>query len=182
MEKTKNIHVKLQIEKDSSSGGLTININFDKNAPNFVDDKHAICWTPTLEEMDFIYETFEMISHKYQNQKKTTAHSVTPPKKSEDENKEWNSEDSSKDKQTPSDSSQSEDVSDENTDPESQQKKDDKIDDKLFVQADEETIDAIASRGKHEEDTTVGEDGFIVEADEKTIIDKVLRQKSKKKW
>lgn len=180
MEKTKNIHVKLQIEKDSDSGGLTININFDKSAPNFVDDKHTLCWSPTLEEMDFINETFEMIFHRYQKQKKTITPTVKVPKQTEDDYQEWDSEDSSKDKKTPSDSKQSEEPPVDKSDSHSKSKKDDKI----FVQADEETIDAIVNRGKNDEEpsTSDGEDGFIVEADEKTIIDKVLRQKSKKKW
>ena len=47
---------------------------------------------------------------------------------------------------------------------------------KIFVQAKEETIDEALTRNKGE-----SAEEFMIEADEKTIIDKVLKQKLKNK-
>jgi hypothetical protein len=46
---------------------------------------------------------------------------------------------------------------------------------KIFVQADEKTIDEVLKRKK-----TSAEEEIIIESGEKTLIDKVLRQKKKK--
>ena len=62
MGKNGNIFVKLHIEKDRNSGELTLNVCFDKDTPNFFKDKDAISWCPTIEEIDFVNEAFEMIS------------------------------------------------------------------------------------------------------------------------
>lgn len=62
MKKNDNIFVKLQIEKDESSGELMLNIHFNKDTPNFVTDKDVISWCPTIEEINFVNEAFEMIS------------------------------------------------------------------------------------------------------------------------
>lgn len=80
MKKNENIHVKLQIGKDESSGELTLNIRFDKDTPNFFTDKDVLSWCPTNEEINFVNEAFEMISkrkgHKQKklNENKTDLH------------------------------------------------------------------------------------------------------------
>ena len=39
MKKSDNIFLKLQIEKDASSGDLILNIHFDKDTPNLFTEK-----------------------------------------------------------------------------------------------------------------------------------------------
>ena len=71
MKKNDNIFVKLQIEKDENSGELILNIRFDKETPNFFTDRDVISWCPTIEEIKFVNEAFELISkNKDFNQKK----------------------------------------------------------------------------------------------------------------
>lgn len=67
MRKNDNVFVKLQIEKDRNSGELALNVHFDADTPNFYTDKNVISWFPTIEEMNFVNEAFEMISnHKHE--------------------------------------------------------------------------------------------------------------------
>jgi len=63
MKKPENIFVSLQLNKDDTSGELSLNIQFDQEAPNFYKDKSGISWSPTLEELNFVSEAFEMFSH-----------------------------------------------------------------------------------------------------------------------
>jgi len=62
MKRPENIYVSLQLDKDQVSGELLLNIQFDKNAPNFSTDKGAITWCPTIEELDFVSEAFDAIA------------------------------------------------------------------------------------------------------------------------
>ncbi len=62
MKKQENIYVSLQLGKDSTSGEIVLNIQFDQNAPNFFVNKNAISWCPTNEELDFINEAFGLFS------------------------------------------------------------------------------------------------------------------------
>lgn len=61
MKRPENIYVSLQLDKDLVSGELVLNIQFDKNAPNFSTDKGIISWYPTTEELDFVSEAFDAI-------------------------------------------------------------------------------------------------------------------------
>ncbi|MCK4332976.1 MAG: hypothetical protein KAV40_05290 [Thermoplasmatales archaeon] len=95
MKKNENIHVKLQIGKDENSGELILNIRFDKDTPNFFTDKDVISWCPTIEEINFVNEAFEMISkrkshkQKKMNEDKTDTHEE---KKTDDHSKTSNEE------------------------------------------------------------------------------------------
>ena len=62
MKKQENIYVSLQLDKDVASGEIVLNIEFDRNAPNFFTNKNTISWCPTNEELDFINEAFRMLS------------------------------------------------------------------------------------------------------------------------
>jgi hypothetical protein len=62
MKKQENIYVALQLDKDVASGELVINIQFDRNAPNFFTNKNTISWSPTNEELDFINEASGIIT------------------------------------------------------------------------------------------------------------------------
>lgn len=80
MKKNENIHVKLQIGKDENSGELILNIRFDKDTPNFFTDKDVISWCPTIEEINFVNEAFEMISKRksHKQEKKGNENKIDP--------------------------------------------------------------------------------------------------------
>lgn len=84
MKKQENIYVALQLDKDVTSGEIVINIQFDRNAPNFYTNKNMISWCPTKEELDFINEAFGIL-HKKKNQ--------SPQHKNEPEPQETESDD-----------------------------------------------------------------------------------------
>jgi len=69
MKKDEKLFIKLGLEKDISSGEITLNIRFDENAPNFTKDKDVISWNPSIEEWAFVNEVFEIFlkdqGHKY---------------------------------------------------------------------------------------------------------------------
>ena len=60
MEKDEKLFIKLGLEKDISSGEITLNIRFDENAPNFTKEKDVISWNPSMEEWAFVNEVFEI--------------------------------------------------------------------------------------------------------------------------
>ncbi|MBN1861641.1 MAG: hypothetical protein JW840_09300 [Candidatus Thermoplasmatota archaeon] len=64
MRKQENIYVSLQLDKDASSGEIVLNIQFDRNAPNFFTNKNTLSWSPTNEELEFINEAYGMLSKK----------------------------------------------------------------------------------------------------------------------
>lgn len=175
MDKKDNIFVKLQIEKDNQSGDLTLGIYFDRNAPNFSTEKDTVNWSPTLEEIDFITETFEMISNSKSKYRKhddniknieTPFHSQKkmeelPTEKTESKIDEFEQFDTNDD-------------AEENTFQPNTETED--TEEKIFVQANEVTIDEASTRKKGEPVEEIVDD-----ADEKTIIDKVLKSKIKNK-
>jgi len=59
-----HIYIKLEIEKDPSSGELMILTRFDPSAPNFSQDKDGVSWSPTNAEKNFLNEAFGMITKK----------------------------------------------------------------------------------------------------------------------
>ncbi|MFH1100459.1 MAG: hypothetical protein V1726_00275 [Methanobacteriota archaeon] len=60
MEKIEKIFIKLELQKTQDTEDLQFTIIFDKNAPNFVTDNNMTRWHPTLKEVEFINEAFEM--------------------------------------------------------------------------------------------------------------------------
>ncbi len=80
MRKNDNIFVKLQIEKDENSGGLMLNIHFNKDVPNFFTEEDVISWRPTIEEINFVNEAFEMISKRksHKQEKKGNENKIDP--------------------------------------------------------------------------------------------------------
>ena len=64
MEKNEKIHIKLEISRDSMTGGLNLMTRFDPSAPNFIKDETGFSWAPTPEEREFLNEVFEMIQKK----------------------------------------------------------------------------------------------------------------------
>lgn len=61
MQRNENIFIKLGLEKNFSTGKLSINIQFDPSSPNFNKDKDVYSWCPTTEEWAFFNEAFELI-------------------------------------------------------------------------------------------------------------------------
>jgi hypothetical protein len=64
MEINENIHIRLEIARDPSTGSLNIMTRFDPNAPNFKKDETGFSWAPTREERDFLNEAFDMVIKK----------------------------------------------------------------------------------------------------------------------
>jgi len=147
MKEHNNIYVKIQIEKNQDSGDLRIRTFFDPNAPNFFRDKDGISWCPTQEEIDFINESSGLIP---KHRSKDT-HAIKKQKLG------------TLDKDVKeSDFKQLADEKDKG--------------EKIFVAADEKTIDELLKRKKDDSG------GFIVETSEESVVDKVLKQKKKGRW
>ncbi len=64
MTKNENIHIRLEISKDSDTGTMNLVTRFDTNAPNFTKDEIGFRWFPTDEERNFLNEAFDMIAKK----------------------------------------------------------------------------------------------------------------------
>jgi hypothetical protein len=149
-----------------------LGIHFDKTAPNFKTEKDILNWSPTSEEIKFIIETFDLFSHRlsknhdYKLDKKTSNQSGKKEEEPPVENIEPDLDvvEPLKAEQKPEENAPNPDKTTEESD------------EKIFVQAREETIDEALTRNKGEP-----AEEFMVEADEKTIIDKVLKQKLKNK-
>lgn len=62
MKKPEKIYVSLQLDKDVITGDVVLNIQFDRDAPNFFNNKNTISWCPTIEELDFVSEAFGILS------------------------------------------------------------------------------------------------------------------------
>jgi len=192
MAKEDKIHIKLEICRDEGSNKLMITTHFDTNAPNFFKDDNGYFWMPTMEEKNLLNEAFELMP----------ASSMTPPTtkstpKSPEEQEtplpikeEVKPEESplpdKKEEAPPNDMPPLEKTSEsdafEVTEEESKTESpptDIKEEEKGFiVEADDEAIEAAIK--KH--GPVAKDDKSIVEADEQTIIEKVLSQKKKGKW
>ena len=62
--KNENVHIKLEISRDPSTGKLSLLAKFDPSAPNFITEENGFSWSPTPEERAFLNEAFEMITKK----------------------------------------------------------------------------------------------------------------------
>ena len=62
MKKNEKLYIKINLEKNTDSGEIRPNIQFDNNAPNFTKEKDVISWDPSFEEWAFVNEVFEIIS------------------------------------------------------------------------------------------------------------------------
>ena len=163
MGKQNNIYVKIQLEKDDLTGNLILRTQFDPNAPNFFQDNDQISWCPTTEEIEFLNETFNLLSKKQRKQR------------SQNNNDELS-------------------LVEETIDTIAQKEKNDSLQHDfdrpteqptpvlqadaagIIVTSDAKVVDEIIKRKQSGE-------GVMVEADEETIVDRVLKQKKKGgKW
>ncbi len=169
MKKNENIFITLQIQKDQESKALCILVQFDKNAPNFSLEEEAIIWRPTSDELGFIAEAFNLIGG-YSNEVKAMGNmqqndntreptTIDPPYHSSEIRV-----------APPSDDTVIEVATDEG----SSYIKKKPTEDRIFVQADDKTIDEALKRKKG-----IDED-YGIESSEKTLIDRMLKQKKKK--
>ncbi|MEE9440304.1 MAG: hypothetical protein V3V27_00075 [Candidatus Thermoplasmatota archaeon] len=176
MDKNENVFIKLQIEKDHSSGDLMLILNFDKNAPNFLMDKDTIRWSPTSEELDLVMETYEITSKK-KNRVERYDEEVrnTIPYPHSDDKTEVSLSDEPSERKVATFEPLEGDIGFKESPSESVlDKKDDE--EKIFVQVDEKTIDAALKR----ESVGVGE-ALILDEDDKSIIDEMLKKRGKNK-
>lgn len=176
MDKNENVFIKLQIEKDHSSRDLMLILNFDKNAPNFLMDKDTIRWSPTSEELDLVMETYEITSKK-KNRVERYDEEVrnTIPYHHSDDKTEVSSSDEPSERKIATFEPLDGDIGFKESPSESVlDKKDDE--EKIFVQVDEKTIDAALKR----KSVGVGE-ALILDEDDKSIIDKMLKKRGKNK-
>lgn len=176
MDKNENVFIKLQIEKDHSSGDLMLILNFDKNAPNFLMDKDTIRWSPTSEELDLVMETYEITSKK-KNRVERYDEEVrnTIPYPHSDDKTEVSLSDEPSERKIDTFEPLEENIDFKESPSESVlDKKDDE--EEIFVQVDEKTIDAALKR----ESVGVGE-ALILDEDDKSIIDKMLKKRGKNK-
>ena len=201
------INIKLEVCRDKTSGKLLIMAHFDENAPNVSKDKDSYFWMPTEGEKDLIDEAFELmpIDADYSPLKKITP---TPEEKKltteiqpkDDEKKPTDMLPLEKPDESAFFEVTDEDIKTEDLDniadkkiedastkvdkqtteePTSNELETEKIeeDDRIIVEADSDAIEAALK--KHTDDN---DDKSMIEADEQTIVDKVLSQKKKGKW
>ena len=176
MDKNENVFIKLQIEKNHSSGDLILVLNFDKNAPNFSMDKDTIRWSPTFEELDLVMETYEITSKKKNRVKSydEEVRNIIPFPHSDDKTEVSLSDEPSERKVATFEPLEGDIGFKESPSESVLDKKDDE--EEIFVQVDEKTIDAALKR----ERVGVGE-ALILDEDDKSIIDKMLKKREKNK-
>ncbi len=170
MKKNENIFISLEIQKDLESKGLLLSVQFDRNAPNFSQENDAISWFPTSDEIDFITEAFELIG----------GNKVQLPEKEENQDVDISpqmdtpdySHRSSEIRIAPLPNNMTIDVTEEMGSSHSRDKEEDE---RIFIQADEKKIDEILKRKKH-----LVKEEYVTDSNEKTIIDKMVKQKKKK--
>jgi hypothetical protein len=171
MKRNENIFISLEIQKDLDLKGLLLNIQFDRNAPNFHQENEIISWCPTNDELDFINEAFGVIG----------GNKIPVPEKEEVQ----------QETEIPTEldrsdySHRSSEIRiaplpnnlgiDETEDAETAYSKEKEPEEKVFIQADERKIDEILKRKKQ-----MAKDQDTQDTDEKAYIDKIMKQKKKR--
>jgi hypothetical protein len=170
MKKNENIFISLQIQKDLESKGLLLSVQFDKNAPNFSTERDSISWCPTCDEIDFIAEAFELIGTvKCQEKAEEEPQNTRIP--SEEITMDY-SHRSSEIRIAPLEDDMAIEVTEGLGSSRIRNKENDE---RIFVQADEKKIDEILKRKK-----PVAKQDYVTESGEKTLIDRMIKQKKKK--
>ena len=186
MDRDDNVFIKLQIEKSRHAEGLMLAINFDKNAPNFSVDNNMISWTPTFEELDFVIETFGIIS-KRKNREDTHLKEIRDDASHfpSDNKPEESFSESSEKKIASFEPLKSEfDVNRNSPDSYSEKKDNEK---EIFVQVDDKTIDeALKKKGVDVEQVLKKksidvEEALILDKEYKGIIDRMVKKRRKDK-
>jgi len=63
-----DVHIKIELFKDSNSGKMALRVHFDDDAPNVIMENKGCYWKPTTEEEKILHEAFNLLSF----DKKTT--------------------------------------------------------------------------------------------------------------
>ena len=193
MPKDDNIHIKLEISKDKDTNELVITTRFEPGASNFLKDEYGYIWIPTPEEIKFINDAFELmptdkisppekkpvktIEKREVEKVQTYKHQVKVEEKPEEPapferkiEKKPVSYAEKKDEEMVFEVTEEKQVSEERPSRPTKE-----TGESFIVKADEKAIERALKKDVDEDDT-------IKEADEQTIIDKVLSQKKKGKW
>jgi hypothetical protein len=171
MKRNENIFVSAEIKKNLESKKLVIGVKFDKNASNVSTESGTIVWYPTCDEIDFIAEVFDLIEGAGYPEK-----AIEKPQNTATRSKEIiieSSQHSSKIRIPPLEDDTSMDVTE---DLRSSCINDVENKETIFLQADEKKIDEILNRKK-----MVTKEDCVIESGEKTLIDRMLKQKKKKR-
>jgi len=189
LAKENNIHIRIEICKDETSGELKLMTYFDTSAPNFWKDEEGYFWNPTIEERDFLNEAFEFMPSQNQvlgSPMERREEKFAAPKPqvtvTKEFKKSWEKPPSleKKDLKKPVDKPVMEkeavfEVTEESTQEEPKSINMKEEDDGTITKADDAAIERALKK-------EVDEDKTIKEVDEQTIIEKVLSQKKKGKW
>lgn len=176
MKKNENIFISLEIQKNLESKGLSLNVQFDRNAPNFLEDNQVIRWCPTGDELDFITEAFTLIggNKNFMMVEKKEENEELPEENEAPSQLETSnySHRSSEIRIAPLPNNLTmEDV--EETGRTQSGEKD--YEEKVFIQADEKKIDEILKRKKQ-----MVKEQYSEETDEKALVDRMMKQKKKR--
>lgn len=176
MKKNENIFISLEIQKNLESKGLSLNVQFDRNAPNFLEDNQVIRWCPTGDELDFITEAFALIGYNknFMMVEKKEENEELPEENEAPSQLEMSnySHRSSEIRIAPLPNNMTmEDVKE--TGRTQSGEKD--YEEKVFIQADEKKIDEILKRKKQ-----MVKEQYSEATDEKALVDRMMKQKKKR--
>jgi hypothetical protein len=171
MKKNENVSISLQIQREKETNGMILGVKFNKDAPNFLLENDNITWYPTGDEIDFITDAFQLIEGS-REKAKTAQEPASPVRHTEENSSTEPSEHPSEIRIPPLPDDPIIDIGNSS---ETVQPKNDEIDEKIFVQADDKKIDEVLRRKRPGID-----EEYIIESGEKTIIDRMLKQKKKK--
>lgn len=156
------INIKLELSRDKDTGKFSIIVHFDSKASNFSVDKNNYTWIPTTGEKDLINEAFRLVSDK------EPGYTYQPePIKTNFKEK-------------------IKEISNEKIEEDVENNLDEKVefteeanDENIIVEASDDKIEEVIQKRIKKDDF---DDSPLREADEHTIIDKVLTQKKKGRW
>jgi hypothetical protein len=170
MKKNENIFISLEIQKDIESKGLFLSVVFDRNAPNFSFENETITWLPTIDELDFIKEAFEIMGGNQVQLKE-----IEEPQEIENPLELDATEHSHRSSEIRIAPLPNNIILDETENLKPSCLKNKGNEEKIFIQADERKIDEILQRKKN-----ATKRQFDRDLDDKALIDKMMKQKKKK--
>jgi len=159
MIESSKVNIKLELSRNRSNGKLSLTVRFDTNAPNIQADKDSFVWFPTREETDLINEAFGIFSDEKSSEPKISSDEII--EKHLEKPSTVDSSNVGNQEKTESTDVETEDIKNEENS-------------KIIEVKDDSIEDTIEKHIKKEEP--------LKEADEHTIIDKVISQKKKGRW
>lgn len=166
MLKNQNIFISLQIEKSPETRALVLNIHFDTNAPNFFIENNMMHWNPTSEEIDFVAEIVDLLSHQEYQQTDDAAYTPRVPVE----------EKTIPQKTYPAATEAAVNETIDSDEIPQLAAKSDVAEEKIFIQADEKKIDEIIKRKK----AGFSGEEYVMESSDKSKLDRMMKQKKKK--